>query len=135
MAAILQKFSGSECPVMVRFDRGVRRILLLQLLVTALIAVPLLPLKGMQAAGSAAAGGAIGFLASLAYALRMSAPKSSEPRDLLKAHVRAEAYKLLTIVGLFAAVFIFVKGVAPLPLLLTFIATLAAYWAALLLVK
>lgn len=112
-----------------------RRILLLQLLATALIAFPLLPLKGVQAAVSAALGGAIGFLSSLAYALRMRAPKSAEPRDLLKAHVRAEAYKLLTTAGLFVAVFVFLREVSPLPLLLTFIATLAAYWVALLLVK
>jgi len=120
---------------MPRFDRGVQRILLLQLLATALIALPLLPLKGVQAAVSAALGGAIGFVSSLAYALRMRAPKSTEPRDLLKAHMRAEAYKLLTTVGLFAAAFIFLREVSPLPLLLTFIATLAVYWAALLLVK
>jgi len=119
---------------MPRFDRGVQRVLLLQLCATALIALPLLPLKGGQAAASAAVGGAIGFLSSLAYALRMRAPKSSEPRDLLKAHLSAEACKLLTTVGLFAAVFIFLKEVSPLPLLLTFIATLAAYWAALLIV-
>lgn len=120
---------------MPKLERGVRRVLLLQLLATALIALPLLPLKGVQAAGSAALGGAIGFLSSLAYALRMRAPKSAEPRDLLKAQVRAEAYKLLTTAGMLAAVFIFLKEVSPLPLLLTFIATLAAYWLALLVAK
>ena len=118
-----------------RLERGVWQVLLLQLLAPALIALPLLALKGVQAAVSAALGGGIGFTSSLAYALRMRAPKSAEPRDLLKAHVRAEAYKLLTMAGLLAAVFIFLKEISPLPLLLTFIATLAAYWVALLVVK
>jgi ATP synthase protein I len=120
---------------MPKLDRGVRQVLLLQLLATALIALPLLPLKGVQAAVSAAVGGAIGFTSSLAYALRMRAHQSAEPRDLLKAHVRAEVYKLLTTAGMLAAVFIFLKQLSPLPLLLTFVATLAAYWIALLIVK
>lgn len=120
---------------MQRLDRAVQRVLFLQLLATAVIALPLLPLIGVQAAASAALGGAIGFSSTLAYALRMRVPASAEPRDLLKAHMRAEAYKLLTTVLLFGAVFIFLKEVSPLPLLLTFIATLTAYWAALLITK
>jgi ATP synthase protein I len=121
--------------VTLKLERGVRQVLLLQLLATALIALPLLPLRGAQAAVSAALGGGIGFTSSLAYALCMSAPGSTEPRDLLKAHVRAEALKLLTTVGLLAAVLIFLKEISPLPLMLTFIATLAAYWIALLVAK
>jgi len=53
---------------------------------------------------------------------------------LLRAHVVGEVQKLALTVILFAAVLILYKGVATLPLLLTFIATLAVYWVALLIV-
>jgi ATP synthase protein I len=58
----------------------------------------------------------------------------SDPKALLRAHLVAEVQKLAVTVILFAAVLILFKGVATLPLLLTFIATLVVYWVALLLV-
>jgi ATP synthase protein I len=119
----------------IRLDRRVQQVLALQLLVTATIALPAWLFGGAHTAVSAALGGMIGFLSSLAYAVRMMMPRSYEPRDLLGAHVRAEAYRLVTIVVLLVAVLTLMKNVSTLPLLLTFIATLAVYWVALLLVK
>lgn len=116
-------------------DRTVRRIIGLQLAVTALIALPLLGYQGASSAFSAVLGGSIGFLTSLVYAKTMLMVKGDEPREQLKAHIRAEAYKLLSALVLFIAVFAVFKDVSPLILILTFAATLAAYWAGLLMIE
>jgi len=113
---------------------GIRRIIGLQVAVSVAIALACLVLDGPNAAVSAFLGGAIGFLGSLAYARRIAAPQTSDPKVLLRAHFLGEVLKLGLTVILFAAVFILYKGVAALPLLLTFIATLAVYWVALLVV-
>jgi ATP synthase protein I len=113
----------------------VYRIVGLQVLVTALISLPLFAIHGALIAGSAFAGGAIGFTTSWVYARRMTArAPADDPRALLRNHFAAELLKLGLIVVLFAAVFIFLPKVATLPLLLTFMATLAVYWVALLFV-
>lgn len=112
----------------------VRRIIGLQVAVTVVIALLCLAVYGANAAASAFLGGAIGFLGSLAYARRIAAPQTSDPKALLRAHFIGEVQKLALTVILFAAVLILYKGVATLPLLLTFIATLAVYWIALLIV-
>jgi ATP synthase protein I len=114
--------------------RKAYRIVVLQILVTVLISLSLLAFHGALAAASAFAGGAIGFVTSWAYVKKMAAPAGSDPRKLLRNHAVAECLKLGLTVILFAAVFILFKGVAVLPLLLTFMATLAMYWVALLLV-
>jgi ATP synthase protein I len=115
--------------------RKAYRIVGLQVLVTVLISLPMLAFYGALAAASAFAGGAIGFVTSWAYIKKMAAPSAGrDPRKLLRNHAMAECLKLGLTVILFAAVFIFFKGVAVLPLLLTFMATLAMYWVALLLV-
>lgn len=116
-------------------DRTVRRIIGLQVAVTALIALSLLGFKGASAAVSALLGGAIGFLTSLVYAKTMLMVKGDEPRDQLRAHIRAEAYKLLATPVLFVAVFAVFSDVSPLILILTFAATLAVYWAGLLMIE
>ncbi len=111
----------------------VRRIIGLQVAVSAVIALLCLVVYGANAAASAFLGGAIGFLGSLAYARRI-ARETTDPKALLRAHVVGEVQKLALTVILFAAVLILYKGVATLPLLLTFIATLVVYWVALLIV-
>ena len=122
----------------------VYRIVGLQLLVTALISLPLLATHGVLVAASAFAGGAIGFTTSWVYARRMTAASrrrngtsggpESDPRVLLRSHFAAELLKLGLVVVLFAAVLVLFPKVATLPLLLTFMATLAVYWVALLFV-
>lgn len=113
---------------------GVRRIVRLQVAVSAAIALLFLAVSGVNAAVSAFLGGAIGFLGSLAYARRIAGPPTSDPKVLLRAHFVGEVQKLALTVILFVAVLILYKGVATLPLLLTFIATLVVYWVALLIV-
>lgn len=112
----------------------VRRIIGLQILVTALVSLLLLAIWGALVATSAFAGGAIGFTASWVYARKMTLPPGAEPKAMLRAHFIAEVLKLAMTVILFAAVLILWKEVATLPLLLTFMATLAVYWVALLFV-
>ena len=114
------------------------RIIGVQVLVTAVITLLLLPIFGALVAASAFAGGAIGFTTSWVYARKMTLPASDErgrdPKRLLQAHVLAEVWKLGLIVMLFTAVPTLFKEVETLPMLLTFIATLAVYWVALLFV-
>jgi ATP synthase protein I len=122
--------SGQGDPVLGKIYRIIR----LQVVVAAVISLLLLPIYGALVAASAFAGGAIGFITSWVYARKMTVPAGSDPRLMLRAHAVAEAWKLGLIVILFVAVLTFFKGVATLPLLLTFIATLAVYWVALLFV-
>jgi ATP synthase protein I len=116
-------------------DRTVRRIIGLQVALTALVALALLGYQGASAAFSALLGGSIGFLTSLVYAKTMLMVKGEEPKELLKAHIRAEACKLASALVLFIAVFAVFENISPLVLLLTFAATLAAYWAGLLMIE
>jgi len=112
----------------------VRRIIGLQVAASAVIALGCFAIYGANAAVSAFLGGAIGFLGSFAYARRIGAPQTSDPKVLLRAHFIGEVQKLALTVILFVAVLVLYKGVATLPLLLTFIATLVVYWIALLIV-
>jgi ATP synthase protein I len=116
-------------------DRTVRQVIWLQVAVTAMIAASLLGFKGTSAAFSAFLGGSIGFLTSLVYAKTMVLVKGKEPRNLLKAHVRAEAYKLLSTLVLFIAVFSLFRDLWALVLILTFAATLVVYWAGVLMIE
>lgn len=126
--------SGQHDPVLGK----VYRIVGLQVLVAAVISLLLLMIYGALVAASAFAGGAIGFITSWVYARKMTVPAGdgagSDPRRLLRAHMTAEAWKLGLTLVLFAAVLVLFKAVATLPMLLTFMATLAVYWAALLIV-
>lgn len=102
-------------------------------MVGVVIALLLLALYGIQLALSALIGGAIAVIASAVYAWRMSVPRGSDPRLLLRAHYAAEFTRFGTTVGMFAAVFILYGSVAALPLFLTYAAALLVYWVALLL--
>jgi ATP synthase protein I len=118
------------------------RIIGLQVAISVVIALACLVFYGANAAVSAFLGGAIGFVGSFAYAWKIAGPQTrnssgkdaADPKALMRAHLVGEALKLALTVILFAAVLILYQGVATLPLLLTFIATLVVYWVALLFV-
>lgn len=122
------------------------RIIGLQVAISLVIALACLAFYGANAAVSAFLGGAIGFVGSFAYAWKIAGPQTrntggtsgtdaaADPKAMMRAHLVGEALKLALTVILFAAVLILYKGVATLPLLLTFIATLVVYWVALLFV-
>jgi ATP synthase protein I len=115
-------------------DSAVRRIILIQLAVTAAMALLMLAYLNAVAAASAFVGGAVGFLTSLVYAKKMFAPLGSEPKTIIVAHYRAEAYKLVFTILLFSLVFTQFKEVHVLPLFMAYIATLMVYWVALIFV-
>lgn len=110
------------------------RIILIQLAVTVATALIMLLYMNVVAAASAFAGGAVGFLTSLVYAKKMFAPLGSEPKTIITAHYRAEAYKLVFTILLFSLVFTLFKEVQVIPLFATYIATIMVYWVALIFV-
>ncbi|HKO89481.1 MAG TPA: ATP synthase subunit I [Burkholderiales bacterium] len=121
-------------PGQVRSVRArIRRIIVLQAAVGGAVAVLLGGLYGTTVvAYSAFAGAAIGVIASSVYALRM-ATQGSDPKLLMRKHYVAEFSRFGVTVLLFAAVFVLFKGVAALPLFLTYAATLLVFWVALIL--
>lgn len=115
--------------------RAVRRVIGAQAAVTAAAAAAALAFgETIHTAYSALIGGAIGFATAWIYARTAFAPRRAEARLELRAHYRAEGLKLASTIALFAAVLMLYKDVSTLALLLTYIATLAVYWAALLFV-
>jgi len=62
----------------------------------------------------------------------MQVPPASEPRKILMAHYKAEAYKMVFTILLFSLVFTQFKEISALPLFAAYAATIAAYWLALL---
>ena len=113
---------------------AVGRIIWIQVLVAVVISLLLWVVKDVATAASAFAGGAVGFLTSLVYAKKMFVPQGGEIKKILRAHYSAEAYKLAFTILLFSFVFTQFKDVHALPLFVTYIATLAVYWAALIFV-
>ncbi len=87
----------------------------------------------MDSAFSALWGGSIGFLSALTYARVAQTARGQGPTELVKAHYLAQALKFLVTITLFGVTFALAERIAPLPLFLTYIATLFAYWAGLLL--
>lgn len=109
-----------------------QRLVLMQLLVTVLIALLLVLLDGLTVAASAMIGGAIGFVPAWIYARTMTVKGGAEPQDLLRAHYKAEVYKFAVTAVMFALTFALFRGVSALFLFLTYFITLAVYWVALL---
>jgi ATP synthase protein I len=81
---------------------------------------------------SAVWGGSIGLLSALVYVLVIRGARGRGPNELVKAHYLAQALKFGVTVALFGATFAIAQQVAPLPLFLTYIATLLTYWAGLI---
>ena len=108
-----------------------QRVVALQLLVTIAIAFPLLYWKGIMVAVSAFLGGAIGFVPAWIYVRRMTIAPGGKPQDFLRAQYKAEFYKFAVTALMFALTFALFRDVSPLFLFLTYFATLAVYWVAL----
>jgi len=107
-----------------------RRIILIQLLVTLAVAAVAL-VFGMVAAWSALIGGGISTLVSFYFASKVFSVRLGSPAaKIAQAFFIGETVKLLLTVTLLSVAFLWLP-VAPLPLLLAYIATLLAYWLAL----
>ncbi len=108
------------------------RIVIWQLAIGILGAGVWLALAGPREALAAFFGGAIGALLSLYFAIRVfKQARGSDPHGALRAFYRAQAMKTLLAVGLFTVVAVYFADVF-LPLITVFIASLSAYWFALL---
>ena len=66
---------------------------------------------------------------------RLIVSRNAPPERLLRVHVVAEAGKLALTFVLFAATFVWIRDVPVLPLFVAYVATLMAYWLALIVVK
>lgn len=115
-------------------NTAVRKIILVQIAVAALIALLMWAVLGKLAAISALTGGSIGFITALVYAKKMSTPQGAEAKKIIRAHYGAEAYKLAFTMLLFTLVFKEFKAVEALPLFIGYAGTLVVYWAALIFV-
>ena len=108
-----------------------RRIALIQLLVTLAIAAVSLVSSGAQATWSALIGGGVSILTSIYFASKVLSVRTGSPAaKIAQAFYVGEVVKLLLTVLLLSAAFLWLP-VAPLPLLLAYIAALLAYWLAL----
>lgn len=82
---------------------------------------------------SALLGGLIGVAPSALYGLMLLRVRPQSPLEALRGHVVGEFGKLGLTLLMFAVVFAGLREVAALPLFSAYLATLAVYWAALLL--
>jgi ATP synthase protein I len=85
-----------------------------------------------ESAASAVWGGSIGFLSALVYVRVVRAARGRDPSELVKAHYLAQVLKFGVTIALFGVTFVVAAPIAPLPLFLTYIATLLTYWAGLI---
>ncbi|TXF13261.1 hypothetical protein FR698_01595 [Pelomicrobium methylotrophicum] len=109
-------------------NRTIARVIYAQIAFTLVGALVAAAWGGMTAAASAGAGGAIGFVPSLLYAVTVRAAAGAAPEKQLRAGYVAEFLKIAATLALFAATFIGFKELSFWPLLLTYVGTLGAYW-------
>ncbi len=109
-----------------------RRVLTIQACVAAGGFLLFSWLAGAHAAWSAMAGGAIGLLTTTFFALRVFIGGAHRPpKDIVRAFYVGESQKLLLTVALFVVAIVWLQ-VSFLPMLLTYMASLAAFWIVLL---
>lgn len=114
----------------------VRWVLDRQLLLTAVLAVGAWVAAGGHAGLSAFLGGAIGWVANLAYLWRaMGQGSDTEAAGAFRAQVAGEAAKFSVTLLLFALVFLAYRDVAALPLFLGYGSTFIVHWMALLKIR
>ncbi|CAN5289880.1 hypothetical protein BH11PSE11_BH11PSE11_08240 [soil metagenome] len=106
------------------------RVIGLQVGATLLVVLILWYAKGKLEALSALLGGVIAFVPASLYALRIQV-SSTDPKVLLKAHFRAEAFKNAATIVLFGVTFLLFKDVNALWLFIAYGVTLSMYWLAL----
>ncbi len=108
------------------------RVIAVQVVLTGAIAVLLRVVLGEKSGAAAALGGSVGVFSALAYVARSSMIRGRTPRDWLQAQYAGERFKFLVTVILFSAVFALYRSLKVPEFFLTYIATLLAYFAALL---
>ena len=112
--------------------RRLARIIGAQVGVSFLVAALLLVTRGKLAALSAVVGGAAAFIPAILYVRRMLAVSGTDPKRLLAAQFRAEAFKFVGTVVIFGCTFKWFKEVQAVWLFASYFAALLVYFAALL---
>jgi ATP synthase protein I len=108
-----------------------RKITLVQLLVTLVIAAAALVFGNLHAAYSAVVGGGISTLVTLYFASKVfSVRVGSSAAQVARAFYVGEVVKILLTIALLSAALLWFE-VSPLPLLLAYMAALMAHWLAL----
>lgn len=108
-----------------------RKIIVIQLLVTLLIALISLTLSDLRAAYSAVTGGVISATVTLYFASKVFSARIGSPAAAIaRAFYVGEVGKLLLTIILLSAALLWLP-VSPLPLLLAYMVALMAYWLAL----
>ncbi len=115
--------------------RGLLAVLGLQVLVLCMVMSGFLLFSGLAAASSAAIGGTIAVVPGAFYAWRLIVARNAPAERMLRVHFVAEAGKLALTFVLFAATFVWFRDVSVIPLFAAYIATLMAYWLALIVFK
>jgi ATP synthase protein I len=112
---------------------AVQKFIWLQVSVVVLSALSMLIFVDLTAAASVLIGGAVGFLTSWIYAKKMTTSQECDIKQVVQAHYKAEAYKLIFTILLFSLIFTQFKGVRVMPLFFGYGSSLAVYWLALIL--
>ncbi|MGQ3889143.1 ATP synthase subunit I [Legionella sp. CNM-1927-20] len=106
----------------------IRRLLLVQLTVWALIALGLLVALGKQAALSAFLGGLVAFLPSMIFAKKLFKYHGARAaRQIVRSFYLGEFLKIISSIVLFTLIFIFFE-VTPLAFFLTYIVVVMTHW-------
>ncbi|MBB5018064.1 ATP synthase protein I [Chitinivorax tropicus] len=114
-------------------NRQVSRVISLQIFFVSLLAVILWWQAGKVVALSSLAGGAIGVISSLVYAVVANGDRHRAPQVIIKAHFAAEMLKFTAVVIMFALAVIFLRNELSAPALFGgYLATTLGYWAALM---
>jgi ATP synthase protein I len=135
-----QGFENDGVPVASRFGltastmdatRTARRVLALQMLITLAVAALAWAMWDLRAAGSALLGGMINLIATGYFAYRVFALRpGSTAHQIATAFYIGETVKIVLTGALFTVILVWLD-VAVLPLFLAYIATMLAFWLAL----
>jgi ATP synthase protein I len=110
--------------------RPIRIVLRWQLIVTAVLTLVSLFLWGAQGGLSAALGGAVNLVAGWVYGWRVSQGEARTPGEALATMLKAEAIKILLIIGQLWLVLANYKDIVHVAFLATFVITVGVFAAA-----
>ena len=107
--------------------RPIRRVLKWQAMATVAVAVVAAALGNAPAAASAVLGGAVNIVAVVVYAVVLGLSSPSSPGATVVAMFRAEASKILVIIGLLALVLKLFDEIVPAAFLASFVITVLLF--------
>ena len=108
-------------------NESLNLILRVQLLVTLLVAIVVGAVVGFQSAMSSMLGGSISVISTAVYALIISRHKGYSANGVIRAALRAEAVKIVLIVGLLWLVFKFYADLNVISFISTFALVILVY--------